>query len=83
MGLIAAACCAWLLWRLANNPDSEELRALEWVFPLRGRWLRYVFTVVLWLLLVVCLVSGLGTAVRPPAGTLHSSRDVSSPRQAA
>ena len=72
MGLIAVVCCAWLLWRLTQNPESEELRTLEWVFPLRGRWLRYVFIVLLWGVLLVCLFSAV-SATRPRWGTLHSS----------
>ena len=72
LGLIAAACCAWLLWRLAVNPEAEELRSAEWFFPLSGRWLRYVLMAILCAILLLCLVTGFGSAQRPPWGTLHA-----------
>ena len=72
LGIVAAACCAWLLWRLATCPESDELRAAEWFLPLSGRWLRYVVVAIIWVVLLVCLFSGFGSTARPPLGTLHS-----------
>ena len=56
VGVVAAACCAWVIWRLLQAEPSEALRAVEWLFPIRGRWLRYVLVGIAGVLLLVCLL---------------------------
>lgn len=64
LSIVAAAACLWLLWRLLDSEDPADLKGAEWVFPLRGRWLRYLLATVVSALLLLCLAS-----LFVPAGT--------------
>lgn len=53
--VLALLCGAWVIYRLLGRDESVELRRIEWLFPLRGRWLRYAIACLVALSLLLCL----------------------------
>jgi hypothetical protein len=67
LAVLALLCGAWVLYRLLGREESPELQRVEWLFPLRGRWLRYALAALLALALAACAQQ---LALPPPTGFL-------------